>query len=155
MPEISETSKAYFSPGEECREAILREINSAKNSLKICVFTISDDQIARAILLAHQKRVDVKILTDNDKLYDLGSDINTLAREGLHIRIDNTSDHMHHKFMIADNKSLLSGSYNWTNSAAKYNHENVIVSNHPALVKSFLNEFEKLWERMDAYEFVK
>ena len=149
---LSDSSKAYFSPGEECRDAILQQINSAVKSLKICVFTISDDQIARSILLAHQKGIDVKILSDNDKLYDMGSDIGTLSREGIEIRIDNTPNHMHHKFMIADGEHLLTGSYNWTNSAARYNHENVLVSNHAGLVKSFQDEFDKLWQQMEVFE---
>jgi len=153
VPQLSEKAEAYFSPGETCRAAIIYEINSAVRTLKVCVFTISDDQIAAALLAAHHKGIGVKILTDNDKLHDLGSDIGSLAKEGIQIRIDNTPNHMHHKFMIADEKSLLTGSYNWTNSAARYNHENVLVTNNPGLVKSFLNEFEKLWQKMGVYEY--
>lgn len=149
----SEKSDAYFSPGETCRAAIIHEINSAVSTLKVCVFTISDDQIAAALLAAHRKGIDVKILTDNDKLHDIGSDIKILAKERMQLRIDNTTNHMHHKFMIKDEHTLLTGSYNWTNSAARYNHENIVVTNNRGLVNSFLNEFEKLWQKMGVYVY--
>jgi len=146
-----EKSAAYFSPGESCRQAIINQINQTERLLKICVFTISDDQISDSILNAHRRGVDIRILTDNDKAFDLGSDINKFFKEGLVVKIDNTANHMHHKFMVSDDHVLLTGSYNWTNSAARYNQENVIVTTEAALIKSFLNEFEKLWTGMELY----
>lgn len=144
-------SEVFFSPGESCRATIIEQISSAVRQLKICVFTISDDRITNAIVTAHKKGVDVKILTDNDKSLDLGSDINLLATEGIPIKMDNTSNHMHHKFMVIDERTVLTGSYNWTQSAARFNHENLILTNDGGVVKSFLNEFDKLWAEMDKH----
>lgn len=53
---------------------------------------------------------------------------------------------MHHKFAILDKKILISGSFNWTMTAAKGNHENLIVTNDPNLLEAFSEEFEKLWK---------
>jgi len=141
-------NKAYFSPGDACLNAIIAGISRAKSSLKICVFTISDDRITRAILQAHRRGIPVKILTDNEKLYDKGSDIRELAQVGIPVRIDNTTNHMHHKFAILDNQTVLTGSYNWTRSAAQYNHENLIITNDKILVKNFSREFGRLWNEM-------
>ena len=52
---------------------------------------------------------------------------------------------MHHKFAVFDRKVLLTGSYNWTRSAASENQENLIVTEAPGLVRSFAAEFDKLW----------
>lgn len=144
-------SSAFFSPGESCRQAINEQINSAKESLKICVFTISDDMITKAILAAHRRGVNIQLLTDNDKLLDLGSDIIELRKAGIAIKVDNTPNHMHHKFMIADDESAITGSYNWTRSAAKFNYENIIISSEGSLVRDFINEFERLWNSMGDY----
>ena len=146
-----DSSEAFFSPGESCRATIIEQISSAVRQLKICVFTISDDRITNAIVTAHKKGVDIEILTDNDKSLDLGSDINLLAKEGIPIKMDNTSNHMHHKFMVIDERTVLTGSYNWTQSAARFNHENLILTNDGGVVKSFLNEFDKLWAEMDEH----
>lgn len=147
----SDRVDVFFSPGEECREAIIRQINDSVSRLKICVFTISDDTITQAILTAHKKGRDIKVITDNDKSLDMGSDIERLAREGIDVKIDNTSNHMHHKFMVSDDRFLITGSYNWTQSAARYNHENIVLTNEAKAVKSFLHEFDQLWREMSAY----
>jgi phosphatidylserine/phosphatidylglycerophosphate/cardiolipin synthase-like enzyme len=144
-------SAAYFSPGESCRQAIMRQIQQAVHHIDICVFTISDDRIVDAILTAHRKGIAIRILTDNDKSFDLGSDIARLAKAGIDIKIDHTTDHMHHKFMVTDDAVLLTGSYNWTNSAARVNQENIIVTDDEKLVKDFLREFTRLWQGMSVY----
>lgn len=147
----SDRVNVFFSPGEECRGAIIRQINESVSRLKICVFTISDDTITQAILTAHKKGRDIKVITDNDKSLDVGSDIERLAKEGISVKIDNTSNHMHHKFMVSDDRSLITGSYNWTQSAARYNHENIVLTNEVRAVKSFLKEFDQLWKEMTPF----
>lgn len=139
-------SEAFFSPGEDCLHAIQDEIRKARHQIDICVFTISDDRISDAILRAYQQGTRIRILTDNDKMYDRGSDIRKLRSEGIQIKIDDTGYHMHHKFAVFDRKRLLTGSYNWTRSAAEFNEENVIVTNDPPLVLAFARQFDSLWD---------
>jgi phosphatidylserine/phosphatidylglycerophosphate/cardiolipin synthase-like enzyme len=88
----------------------------------------------------------VRILTDNEKLFDKGSDIRELAAAGIAVRVDETPNHMHHKFALRDNQALLTGSYNWTRSAALYNHENLVVTDQKSLVQDFGREFDRLWQ---------
>lgn len=145
-------SEAFFSPGETCRHAIVGQINGAIHQLKICVFTISDDQITRAIMAAHARGVVLKIITDNDKSFDVGSDIHQLARAGIAVKTDVSSNHMHHKFMVADERSLITGSYNWTSSAARFNYENILLTQEAGVVRSFSKEFDRLWKETEAYE---
>ena len=56
---------------------------------------------------------------------------------------------MHHKFALFDDKVLLTGSYNWTRSAAERNYENLILSEDPALLRAFRLEFDRIWEHLD------
>jgi mitochondrial cardiolipin hydrolase len=149
---VAETTDAYFSPGDTCRNVIIRQIESATKQLNICVFTISDDSITNSLLTAHQKGVNIKLITDNDKSFDVGSDIEQLARAGIAVKMDNTPNHMHHKFMVADQRTLLTGSYNWTLSAARYNHENILVTREAGAVKSFTTQFDQLWNVMAKFQ---
>ena len=151
---VQELEEAHvcFSPKNECSAKICEFISQAKQSLLICVFTISDNLISDSILASYKRGVKVKIITDNDKSFDKGSDIHRLASEGVEIKIDMSRHHMHHKFAIRDNKSLLSGSYNWTRSAEIYNQENFIITDNSKLVKSFRKEFDKLWMEMADYQ---
>lgn len=142
----SSFSDAYFSPGEACRNVIISQIKSATSHLQICVFTISDDYITDAIIGSHERGTQIKIITDNDKSLDEGSDIEQIAKLGIAVKMDRTTDHMHHKFMLVDGKALITGSYNWTRSAAKFNHENILLTREVGVVKSFLKEFDQLWK---------
>jgi len=133
-----------FSPGEEALRLIQREIKDAKDSLDICVFTVTDDRITDDLIEAHRRGVTVRIITDNDKQYDTGSDIARLIKAHISTRFDPDRDHMHHKFAIADDARLITGSYNWTRGAT-HNHENVLIFSHDATVERYAKEFERLW----------
>lgn len=144
--ETSSIAEAHFSPGEDCRRQLLDLLVSARESIDISVFTISDDRLTDAIYAAHQRKIRVRVTTDNHKARDEGSDIFYLIDKGVDIRMDNTENHMHHKFAVIDKKVLVNGSFNWTRSASDYNQENILVTDEPKLVSAYLNEFESLWK---------
>lgn len=144
-PETSDINEAWFSPGDGCVQKIRSLLSQAKSSVDICVFTITDDRISESILEAHQRKIRIRIITDNDKSYDPGSDTDRLQSSGIPLLIDQTPYHMHHKFAIFDGTILVNGSYNWTRSAANQNEENIIVTSNRKLVSQFAEAFEKLW----------
>ena len=142
-------AEAYFSPGDECLRAIDRRLRSARKSVDICVFTITDDRLAGAVLDTHRSGVAIRVITDNAKAEDLGSDIERLEQAGIAVRVDRSPYHMHHKFAIFDGSTLMTGSYNWTRGAAVDNEENLIVTNEPRLVEPFRSTFDRLWASLD------
>ncbi|MBC8083507.1 MAG: nuclease [Hymenobacter sp.] len=150
-PARAPRAEAYFSPGPECVAAIRRFIGQAAHQLDICVFTVADDRLTEALLAAHRRGLRVRLLTDNDKLLDRGSDVRQLATAGVPVRTDNTAYHMHHKFAVADGRTLLTGSYNWTRSAAEYNLENLLITDDSALALRYTQEFERLWAQMTVF----
>ena len=141
-------AEAYFSPGDDCPAAIVRHLHAASRQIDICVYTITDDRIARAILDAHGRGVAVRIITDIQKVQDCGSDIERLQHSGIAVRTDDCGTLMHHKFALFDERTLLTGSYNWTHSAASGNLENFIVTDEPPLVQKFVLKFEELWQSL-------
>jgi len=143
--EITIRNDVYFSPGSEPVKKIRSLIKHAKRSIEVCVFTISDDNITQSLLDAHQRGISIRIVSDNDKADDLGSDIYRMNKKGIPIKVDRSANHMHHKFAIVDNKHLISGSFNWTRSATHHNQENIIVSNDKDLIAQFSEQFELLW----------
>jgi cardiolipin hydrolase len=138
-------TEAHFSPGEDCRRQLLDLLVAARETLDISVFTISDDRLSDAIIAAQKRGIQVRLITDNDKALDQGSDIARLIDHGIDVRMDSTENHMHHKFAVVDKHVLVNGSFNWTRSATDYNQENILVTNEPKLVAAYFNEFESLW----------
>ena len=139
----------YFSPGDDCYRCITRLLDNARQSVDICVFTITDNRLAEAIERTHGRGVAVRIITDDEKAFDLGSDAHRLKSAGVPLRTDRSEHHMHHKFAVFDQDVALTGSYNWTRSAARHNRENLVATRDPRVIRQFKNHFEELWSEFD------
>jgi cardiolipin hydrolase len=140
--------ESHFTPGDDCPRRIMQLIRAARKEIDICVFTITDDRLATAIVDAHTNGITVRIITDNEKAFDLGSDVPRFQDAGIALKVDQTPFHMHHKFAIFDRQVLLTGSYNWTRGAANDNHENIVITSERRLVDRFEDVFERLWNQL-------
>ncbi len=141
-----EVAEALFEPRQNCAARLRSLIDGCRSSLEICVFTITDDSLTRAILAADRRQVRVRVVTDDMKSLDLGSDVERLRDAGIEVRFDADPSHMHHKFALFDRRLLVTGSYNWTRGAAQGNHENIVVTDDERLVAPFGEEFDRLWQ---------
>ncbi|WP_064749063.1 phospholipase D-like domain-containing protein [Lysobacter antibioticus] len=140
-------SSAYFAPGDACLRKLRELCRGAKRSLDICVYTISDDRLAEEIVACHRRGIAVRVLSDNDKKFDEGSDVLRLRELGVPVRIDDSPFHMHHKFAVFDGRVLANGSFNWTRSATTSNEENLVVTDDANLLRCFVGQFEALWRK--------
>lgn len=150
-PIASEEPEAWFSPRQDVCQRLVHAIEKLRSSADIAVFTITDNRVSKALIAAHGKGVKLRVLTDNDKANDLGSDIEHLAKAGIEVRLDRSQAHMHHKFAIFDANLLINGSYNWTRSASTENQENLVLNPSPVLVAAFSKEFEIGWAKAEPW----
>lgn len=144
-------AESWFSPGNSCINGIRHQLKRAVNSVDICVFTIADDHLTEEVLAAHRRGVKIRVITDNDKVNDVGSDIEYLVRQGIPVKIDNTRYHMHHKFAIFDANRMINGSFNWTRSASQFNSEDLTLTDDSRHVEAFCRHFDKLWQSFPNY----
>ncbi len=145
---VRSENNAYFTHHDNIRDLVINLLKSAREELKICMFTISDNPIAETIAGCHAKGIRVRIITDDGKTFDKGSDIYSLHKIGVNIKIDSHKSLMHHKFVIVDNKKLLTGSYNWTRTGSDINNENILVTTNKKIVRAYKKEFKRLWLEM-------
>lgn len=139
--------KAYFTPNDDLRTEIIDLIEKARHTLDICLFTISDDHIAKAIINAHFSGVKVRIVTDRNKIYDKGNDMHEFADNGIAVKLDPKESWMHHKFAIIDEEITVSGSFNWTRSGADKNYEDIVIFTDKSVVERYLNRFNQMWNQ--------
>ncbi|MBN9518428.1 DUF1669 domain-containing protein [bacterium] len=145
----------FFAPGEACWRHLASRINQTRRTMDLCVFTITDDRVSNPILDAHRRGVKIRVVTDNEKALDPGSDVHKFQAAGIPVKLDDVrgpgvsglSGHMHHKYAVFDGTRLVNGSYNWTRGAAECNYENLVESADPKLVAAFAAEFERLWKK--------
>ena len=144
-------NRALFFPDHEeadglrTFEVFLQYLRSVETSLDVCIFALTNNDIAETILNLHRKGVPVRIICDNDQAESQGADIGRLRQAGICVREDKTQFHMHHKFAILDGTVLLNGSFNWTLQAVNSNNENVTITSDADLVQQFQGCYEKMW----------
>lgn len=142
-----------FFPNEDNVDALCKYLKEAQHRLRICVFTITNNQIRNALLDLNDAGVKIQIITDDECMKQKGSDIEFLASKGCEVRTDDSERfHMHNKFVVVDNSFILTGSFNWTVQAAKNNQENISIIDHPFYVHEYREEFKRLWAEFSGNE---
>lgn len=140
--------KVLFSPGNDIPETLSFLLDNAIKSVDICVFTISDSKLAQKIFDAHRRGVKVRIISDDMKTFDKGSQVYGLHEAGVPVKTDQSRYHMHHKFGVIDGRIAFSGSYNWTYTASSHNQENLLITTNYDIVGQYVKEYEALWAEM-------
>ena len=59
---------------------------------------------------------------------------------------ENPLKELHHKFAVIENKEVITGSFNWSLSAAHTNDETLLVIHSPQLAQHFTREMDRLWD---------
>ena len=113
---------AMFFPNESNVERLIQYMNKATKSIKICVFTMTNDKLANGVNAAWQRGLTVRIISDDECMNQKGSDVHWLSERGIPVRVDDRPDaHMHNKFMVLDDTHVITGSFNWTVTAGNAN----------------------------------
>jgi phosphatidylserine/phosphatidylglycerophosphate/cardiolipin synthase-like enzyme len=115
--------------------------------LDIAIFTLTNDKIFAAIEEAFNRGVKVRIIADDECCKMLGSDVLRAASIGVPVKTDCARFHMHHKFAVIDNSLLITGSFNWTVQAVKFNQENILFYENPSLANIYTEEFNRVWNQ--------
>ena len=135
-----------FSPEGNCDVKLWKFIQGAKASLDVAVFDLTHDKIAHEIMVA-SKRIPVRVIVDRRQAKGQYSDIKTLIKAGVDVRLGQQRGIMHNKFSIVDGKMIQTGSFNYTDGASTKNNENQIYLSTPGIVQRYRERFEEMWAR--------
>jgi len=137
------------------QEAIVGFIDGANSSLDISIYQLDNKAILDAIERAANRigSSNVRIVTDS--VYyrkEKYTGYKRLESDGIKIVPDDIYDghdrgQCHHKFIIRDKNSLLTGSTNFTEHGIFANNNNSIIINSPELVPAYQEEFNQMFEK--------
>ena len=138
----------YFSPNKfVINNVILPEIEKAQDYIYLSMFLITNNKIVQSLIDAHERGVEIKLIIDAHHALQPYSKHEQLRNAGIKVKVENWAGKMHAKTVIIDDKTIITGSANWTYSAFKYNDENLLIfKNAPNEVKFLKNEFEQSWK---------
>lgn len=129
-------------------------LSMAEKSVDLCIYMFTQSNFSDIIRQLHQSGVSIRIITDGGEDEANGTQVSKLQLMGIEVRSNKrgTGALMHHKFVIIDDKILLSGSFNWTNRAVVSNYEAVLVTSSKSLVNPFVDKFNEMWQMFDAHK---
>ena len=136
-----------FSSSDNCRAIIINEIENAEKSIDAAVYSFTNLELSKALIEAHSRGVEIRFITDNLQSKGKYSKSQFLIDSGIPVRFDGGNDSMHHKFAVFDGRSVIFGSYNWSNTTKTHNDEDLVLIRNEDFAHDFEGEFESMWNR--------
>jgi len=139
----SNISVYFSSQNSEIEDKIVSDIKSAKRSVKLAIYNLTDSKITDALVSMYQSGVNVEVITDDSKRDN--SSVIALEDAGINVYDDEKdSALMHDKFLVIDGKIVWSGSSNYTHRSFYDNNENDIRIVDKNVAGVYLDEFDML-----------
>jgi phosphatidylserine/phosphatidylglycerophosphate/cardiolipin synthase-like enzyme len=141
--------QAILLTNEDYLPALIKGIDEAQSEIFISIFSFKagvhknsyPDRIVGHLAKAVKRGVDVKVILEatgrlNDELNTQNRQTGKLLEEkGVKVYFDSPRTTTHTKMIVIDEKVLILGSHNLTQSALKYNNEISIMLSSPDLAK--------------------
>ncbi len=130
---------------EEIQGRILEQVNAAKYVVWVAMAWFTDKDLMRALYEKQKQGLNVEVVIFED---DINLRWGILDPEkAKHFTIHKIryadSTKMHNKFCVIDLKTVIHGSYNWTDKA-RYNNETVEIVDSREFATAFADEFIRL-----------
>ena len=145
---------------------IAAELRRAQRRVDLALFVFSAQQLTPVLAELQRRGVALRVLADPgfasrsfsevldllgvalaDRHCRLEANNGPLAQalEGVGIPRLPAGDKLHHKMAVIDARTVISGSFNWSPSAAHQNDEVLLVIESPQLAAHFSREMDRLW----------
>lgn len=137
--------RVFFSPRGGGREAVVSQIQQAKKRIRFMTFSLTDIETGDTIVQKAKEGVLIDGIFDRWLAAGQYSLFSKFKAAKLDVRKDGNEALMHHKVIVLDNDTVITGSYNYSQNAEANNNEAfLIVENAPAINAAFSKEADRL-----------
>ncbi|HOX06176.1 MAG TPA: phospholipase D family protein [Planctomycetota bacterium] len=143
--------RVCFSPRGGCTDAIVAELDKARESVLIQAYSFTSDRIAKAAVEAQRRGVKVRAVLDKSQRSEKFSELDFLARAGIPTRVDSRHAIAHNKVMVIDGETVITGSFNFTKAAEERNAENLLIIRDKKLAELYAASWREHEEHSEAY----
>lgn len=130
---------------ENIEATVIEEINKAQFSIWVAVGWFTNKPIARALLSKKRMGLSIRIIIIDDKInaesgipFENHFEVKRCKPKGHFENI------MHNKFCVIDLKTVIHGSYNYTNKA-NYNNETISIETSRQIAEQYAAQFIKIF----------
>ena len=107
-----------------CTQEVVDALTGAKKSVLVQAYSFTSAPTAKALVDAHRRGVEIKVILDRSNRAAHYSATSFLAHAGIPVWIDTRHAIAHNQIMIIDRNTILTGSFNFTKAAEQQNAEN-------------------------------
>ncbi|MGA2178311.1 MAG: phospholipase D family protein [Verrucomicrobiota bacterium] len=143
--------QVFFSPKGGCTEAVVENLNKATNSILVQAYSFTSAPIAKALVDAHKRGVNVEVILDKSQRTEKYSSADFVQHAGIPTFIDAKHAIAHNKIMVIDGKTILTGSFNFTKAAEENNAENLLVIQDADLAEKYTANWQAHLKHSEAY----
>ncbi len=138
---------------DDTAKLIIDTIDEAKESLRIKMFIFSDPGLINAVIAAHTRGVNVRVMLNPARRNGEEENEDTrklLEQAGINVKDTNPFFGLtHEKSMVVDNKIAFIKSLNWETKNLTETRDYAVITSHPHEVEEIILCFESDWERTD------
>lgn len=141
--------EVLFTPWDDAEGALIKVLQQARLQIRVQAYIFTSRTLAKALIEAHQRGVDVQVLADREMLQKgERSQIPRLAEAGIPVWLETRYTVAHNKIMLIDALDaanvVVTGSYNYTFSAQARNAENLLIlRDNAALARVYLDHWQR------------
>lgn len=129
--------------------ALLADLRSATQSIDFASFEYNLTSLGDALVEARQRGVKVRLALDRGNLENpvMAKWAGIVEDAGIPISWEESSNFLHSKFVVIDERIVWTGSWNPTINDTYRNNNNILRSTIPVLVANYRAEFERMADR--------
>ena len=136
---------AYFSPKNDTISPLLKEIQAAKTSIHFMAFSFTHDALGAAMRDRFEAGINVQGIFEKRQVNDRYSEHGPMKKAGIPVVLDENGGVMHHKVIVIDGETVVTGSYNFSKNAETRNNENLlIIKGNPEIAEAYVAEFQRI-----------
>ncbi len=136
----------YFGPEDDLAAALGDALAGARESIRFMAFSFTLDDLGAALLGRAAAGVTVQGIFERTGSESLWSELGPLHCAGLAVRQDGNPYLLHHKVILVDDHTVVTGSANFSANGTASNDENLLIIEDPALVAPYAAEFARRWD---------
>ena len=141
----AEVLAVAFTPPSGGGQVIVKAIDDSREEVLVQAYGFTHNAIAQALIRAHQRGVEVRVLLDRKSQSSNRYVMEVLSDAQIELRQDGKHAIAHNKVMVIDRAIVITGSFNFTNSASTRNAENFLVLKSADLAEKYSQQWQHHW----------